>query len=761
MKIKLLARRLSELFLPVLVLGVLLLLTYARFYLISYIGFQYNGATGEVLSVQDLGGLPKLTPGDLILEINGEPWSSLPISHRFNPLATAKAGETITLLVEDEGGQRELEWRVLGFNAPEFSSRLFNTWLLSYVFWLGGTAALVLVRPQDVRWALLVAINYVTAIWFLAGTISSSGVMETPFILRAGVWLSLPIYLHFHYNFPRPMGKPYLRFWLIFYIVAAVLAVSQWLEWLPYTAYFVALIGAVIGSLGTLVYRFITRVQERREIGLLFFAAAIALLPTLAVAVSARQINSSLSLPGLLLSLIALPGAYFYVVYRRQLGGLEFRANRLISMYLFLVLLVTLGLLVIPLFSAFFPWLNQGAVGILLTALAASLVSIFTFPTFQTFVERRLLGIPQPPQHVLEGFAGRISTSFSHQHLADILMKEVLPSFLVRQSVLLDFEGKRLPGQFVYLQGVQRRQLPAARTLHHLPDRKILVRQANGLDFLGRPADWVRVAFPLTLAGEPRGIWLLGRKDPDDYYSQPELNLLRSLADQMAIALANISQAQSLRALHQSDIERQEVERVHLARELHDDVLHRIQELGNLVDDATYTKGFGKTLEGLIAQVRVLVNGLRPPLIDQGLYFALQDLVGEFAHRASAKTKIQLDLPRSDVRFDPMAEQHLYRIVQQACENALRHSQAKQISVRGDILKDGADLVVEDDGRGFKLEGQADLAALLATRHFGLAGMHERAAMIGAKLVVHTAPGSGTRVRLSWRDGNQKENQSL
>lgn len=752
------ARRLIELSLPALVLGILLLFTYARFYLIGYIGFQYNGTTGEVRVMHDLGMPSPLRPGDLIQEVNGTAWSEFPLSHSVNPLADAQEGDTLMLLVESEDGQRRMEWRVPGFNSPEFTDRLINTWVLSYIFWIAGTAALILVSPRDLRWALLVALNYVTAIWFLAGTISSSGFFESPFVLRAGVWMSLPIYLHFHYNFPRPMGRPYFRLWTVFYIAAAILAIAQWLDLLPASAYYVALLGATLGSLGILTYRFIARAQERREIGLLFLAVAVALLPTLGVAIAVRQVNSSLSLSGLLFSLIALPGTYFYVVYRRQLGGLEFRANRLVSIYLFLVVLVTLGLLVIPVLSNYIPGISEEAVNIVLAALVASVLSIYTFPRFQSFVERRLLGVPQPPQHVLENFANRISTSFSGDHLADILMKEVLPSLLVRQSALLDFEGKALLGRTVYLQAVQPSELPGAVALRKLPDEKILVRRAENPGPLGKPATWVRVALPLVVGGEPRGLWLLGRKDPDDFYSQAELTLLRSLADQMAIALANISQARSLRALHQVDVERQELERMHLARELHDDVLHRISDLGQQVDDALYATGFGARLESLVGRVRNLINGLRPPLMDQGLYFALQNLAGELAQKSLMNTTIQFDLPPSDVRFEPMVEQHLYRIVQQACENAWQHAKAKQVSISGRVAKDGADLVVEDDGKGFKLDGQNDLEGFLSTRHFGLAGMQERAAMINAKLYVDTSPGTGTRVRLSWRKRDHLHN---
>lgn len=746
--------RLSEFLLATLVLGFLLLYSYARFYMVAYIGFQYNGSDAEVAEVYvSPPGEASLQSGDTILEVNHEGWEKFHNDFRSNPLAEMQTGDEFTLLVQGPQGTRTVEWVVPGFNSQEFISRLVNLWVLSYVFWLAGTATLLLLRPKDERWALLVAFNYVTAIWFMAGTISSTGILASPLVLRAGIWMSLPIYLHLHWNFPRPLRSSSKRFWTSFYLLSAVLAAAQIIGWLPREAHLVAFLFAVIGSVGLLAYRFASRSTERREIGLLFFAAAVALAPALVIAVASLQ-DISATLPGYLLSLLALPGAYFYVVYRRQLGGLEFRANRLISLYLFLILLVTFALIIFPIIFTFFSDLRNAGGAIILTAIITSLVSIFGFSRFEGFVERRLLRIPQPPQYLLEGFAGRVSTSFSHENLADILIKEVLPSLLIRQSALLDFGSGDTTHQVVYLQSIKQSDLPK------LADQKLLTNPGRPMGSAspeGGRLDWLRLVLPLTVGGESRGLWLLGRKDPDDYYSQGEQILLASLADQMAIALVNITQAQHLRALHQADIERQELERVHLARELHDDILNRINDLGNLVDDEMYAKGFGDHLKGVVGQVRNLINGLRPPMLDQGLYFALQELADELAAKPNAKTQVKLSLPHTDARFDPLVEQHLYRIVQQACENTLEHGKAKHLVIDGRIDSSGADLLVEDDGQGFKLGSQPGLVDFLSTRHFGLAGMNERATMIGAKLFVDSSLGKGTRVRLTWRLDDAKK----
>ncbi|MCW5876779.1 MAG: hypothetical protein KIS85_07845 [Anaerolineales bacterium] len=685
-----------------------------------------------------------LQVGDRILMVGDQPWDVLRLEQAPHPLALPRPGEVVELLVERDGLTRLVTWQAPGFTLGEFFARLLNTWPVSYAFWLAGTISLMQLRPKDKRWALFVAFNYITAIWFIAGTVSRFGIYFSPFVLRTGVWFSLPVYLHLHWMLPRQLGRLPRFFWPALYAFAGLMTLGHWLGYLEAEAYLSGFLVALTGSLGLLLFRYFFRPVERREILLILFGAGVALLPAMATALSTLQLDASAVVPGYLLSLIALPGAYLYVVMRRRLGDLELRANRLISLYLFLVLLVTFALLALPLATYLVPGLSGAGGVVVLTVLFTALFSIFGFQRFQTLVERKILGIPEAPRRLLEEFAGRLSTSFSRQHLAALLTREVLPALLIRQSALLDLSAQGA-GRVVYQQGVpanalpnraQQKQLAALGSASPLPEG---VR-------LSQAASWPQVSLLLQVGGQPRGLWLLGRKDPDDFYSQSELSLLRSLADQMAIALVNISQAQDLRALYQSNVERQEAERVHLARELHDDTLARIGELAPQLSPALSPK-----LEGLVDQIRALINGLRPPLLDQGLYFALLEQADQLDRRAAAKVKVKLDVPLSHQRFDPLVEQHLFRIVQQAGENAMKHSRCRLLRIHGRIDAGGVELVVEDDGAGFRLKEPADLSEFLGQGHFGLAGMQERAAMVGASLSVDTAPKKGTRVHLLWK----------
>jgi two-component system sensor histidine kinase DegS len=219
--------------------------------------------------------------------------------------------------------------------------------------------------------------------------------------------------------------------------------------------------------------------------------------------------------------------------------------------------------------------------------------------------------------------------------------------------------------------------------------------------------------------------------------------------DQTALALMNIEQAEDLLALYKADIERQEIERNRLALELHDDVLGQMALLAMNMEDVKASPRFDQAYQSATERIRQIVNGLRPAMLNYGLRPALDELADETLTLGTG-TVIHLEVPPTEVRYPAMIELHLFRIVQQACQNALQHAEAKTIRILGSLEPEEINLVVEDDGQGFTTGDQLDLAALLANKHFGLAGMHERAALIGARMTIASAPGQGTRVQVIW-----------
>jgi signal transduction histidine kinase len=482
----------------------------------------------------------------------------------------------------------------------------------------------------------------------------------------------------------------------------------------------------------------------RRDLTLLVILFGVAFGPALALAILSSLVVLPTPVAGWIISIVIFPGAYFYVVYRRQLGGAELRANRFVSFYIFIVALVTILLLVAPFFSSQFTSLSGAGAIVLTTGILTALASVFGFPRFQRFVERRLLQISRPPNDLLPVYAGRLSTSFTKEHLVDILQKEVLPSLLIRQSALVSLSGGQR--QVVYLQGVKARELPSRQ------QQSKLLKQASNKYQDGQLAiesSWVQLAIPLLVASQPVGLWLLGRKDPDDFYAYEERVLLRALADQTAIALANIAQATSLRTLYQMDADRQEQERSRFARELHDDVLNEMTMLLSEAEQAIPSEKFAKRHKNLNERLRSLINGLRPPMLNYGLYQAVSHMVDDLLTK-SKDVEIHLSVPATIIQYAPQVEEQIYRIVQQAAENSLKHGKAQLISISGSLEPGHIDLHVEDDGVGFR-PGSSELNRLLEEKHFGLAGMSERAALIGARLEIQSAPRRGTQVHITWR----------
>ncbi|HSO27801.1 MAG TPA: ATP-binding protein, partial [Anaerolineales bacterium] len=226
--------------------------------------------------------------------------------------------------------------------------------------------------------------------------------------------------------------------------------------------------------------------------------------------------------------------------------------------------------------------------------------------------------------------------------------------------------------------------------------------------------------------------------------------------DQTALALQNIEQAEELRLFYKTNIDRQEMERSHLARELHDEVLNQLTILMMNVDERAAGPAFFEAHAAAVARIRGMISGLRPGVLNFGLATALDQLLGEIVEHSPPEFQVNFALDTDQARYDEEMELHLYRIIQQALQNVLRHSHAGSVSLTGHLRVDEVVLIVADNGRGFD-PARLDLRALIAGKHFGLVGMLERAALIGARLEIKPQPGKGTEVRVAWRPPARRE----
>ena len=737
------------------VLAILLFYTFGLLFVAPYPGLYFNPTDGEVLEIfvpQD--SRPILVDGDIIERVGGMSRDEFLRNRNLHFFQGMQKGQTVDISVQRRGEAITVPWKYPGFNRSEFLARFFNVWWLAYVFWFLGLSAQLHLRPKDTQWRLFVASNYLIGLFLMFGSLSSYRIMMSSTLLRVTAWLILPVYLHFHWIFPRSFRRipPWLK--LIFYAATCGIALAELFQLVPGSLYSLAVILAFGGSILLLGFHFLFQPEHRRELRLLAVAAFMALFPVMILGIVGSSGRIPQSGPLSLLALPIFPGAYFYLLYRRSLGGLELRTNRAISLYTFLVVLGTVLLLAVG-------YLDLGSIEIsreaimfvaVLLVLFTAFVSILIFPNFQALVERRLLGIKLPAQNMVENFSARIVTSTTLPELMRLLEKDVFPSLLIRQYAIVQFVDSS--AKILLIRDVD----PV--TVHDETVMDLIASSSKRglvpLPAQGRPFGWVRLVLPLKIGSDLIGVWLLGRRDPDDYYPQAELPVLGSLANQTAVALSNITQTERLKAMYEANIHRYEEERLRLARELHDSLLNEMAAMLMKHDQDALPREFQESFDGLIVRLREIVRDLRPPMLTYGLKYALDGLADNLSERNPDAMQIRCEVKAADeCRYPEIVEHNIYRIVQEACENALKYAQARSIHIRGDLSPGRIDLQVADDGVGFKEGIALRLEDMVSSKHYGLAGMQERANLIGADIKFNSHPNQGTQIQVLWESSSQ------
>ncbi|MEI7772101.1 MAG: sensor histidine kinase, partial [Chloroflexales bacterium] len=229
--------------------------------------------------------------------------------------------------------------------------------------------------------------------------------------------------------------------------------------------------------------------------------------------------------------------------------------------------------------------------------------------------------------------------------------------------------------------------------------------------------------------------------------------LMRQLQrQQAALALANAQLTDYAATLEDLTISR---ERNRMARELHDTLAHTLSALSVQlettsayweVDPAAAQRmlatALGVTRDGLRETRRALRSLRASPLDDLGLAQALRQIASETAARANLR--LSLDVPQRLPALAAAVEQCLYRVAQEATANVAHHAHAQTLTVQLQV-NGGITLRVSDDGQGFTPQ-QAEAAG-----HFGLAGMRERAQLVGATVSITSQPGQGTTILLTMK----------
>ncbi len=263
---------------------------------------------------------------------------------------------------------------------------------------------------------------------------------------------------------------------------------------------------------------------------------------------------------------------------------------------------------------------------------------------------------------------------------------------------------------------------------------------------------------PLRLRGNIIGV-LEAMHRRADGFGEDDLQILEVAASWTAIAVQNAqlfaqlrSGRERLRQLARQVVIAQEVERRRISHELHDEAGQALTALKiNLdmirasfpPDQAEVQQKLAEavdTTDQTMEQIRRLAHGLHPPVLDKfGLGPAIEGLCDDFAGKTHLDIQAQVGpLPTLD---DQLAIS-LYRVLQEALTNVVKHAEAHRIEVALSDEGDSIELSVSDDGQGFV----PAFERVISPSGMGLAGMQERVELLGGELQVDSTPGQGTQI---------------
>jgi len=256
------------------------------------------------------------------------------------------------------------------------------------------------------------------------------------------------------------------------------------------------------------------------------------------------------------------------------------------------------------------------------------------------------------------------------------------------------------------------------------------------------------VLVPVVSRGHVTGSLAVGCTKDHRAWTDEHVSFLTLAAEILSNALHRERLEEEHMRLAKKVLELQEEERKKLSDVLHDDVGQLLtlasMELGAVKTadrkSAAIVRSAAKRAQAALKAVRSLAGSLRPPTLDEfGIAAGLKTLCREYNRPPGLKVECSTRV--AGVTLGDAQRTCLYRVLQEALTNAVRHSHATRVKVTFTRMKGAAVLEIHDNGRGF------NVGALTLRRGIGLIGMKERLTACGGGLVIKSLPGEGTMIR--------------
>lgn len=265
------------------------------------------------------------------------------------------------------------------------------------------------------------------------------------------------------------------------------------------------------------------------------------------------------------------------------------------------------------------------------------------------------------------------------------------------------------------------------------------------------------MGIPLFARGTVMGVLSLSKREAG-YFNDEHVKVAEAMASQASVAVENAilfeqvrESTARMRTLSRRLVEAQESERRSIARELHDEAGQALVSLRfglrllerEIDEGASVTERVAELrqrTDTIIEGLHSLAAGLRPASLDHvGLEAALREYCRSVGSKLGLRVRFKARFSKGE-RLPSEVETALYRIVQEAVTNVVRHARATRVDVLFERSDDRVAVMIEDDGVGF------DSDRVLDGSHLGLLGLRERAEALGGVLTVESEPGVGTTV---------------
>ena len=706
-------------------------------------------------------------------------------------------GSTVELEVLRRGRMVRLQATLGTVTGREYVFRIERLFV-GLIFWLSGVGVWLL-RPALPSARLFLIFSQVTAGMLFAEVLDPS-IPAMAFLTDLLRYLVAPLTLHLFATFPSPLSTrsrtALLRAVYGCYVALALLLISlvvfSWDLygtglWLAPRIFEVVVLVLALGVLLRPQPGLSLDAQRRRR--MLLTGIVLGVFPMLTTLATLMWSPGGVFVPyeWTLPALALMPIVYGYAVYREELDRADFILNR--SMVYLLLTASLLGAYALlffgidALFSSERGWEHLLA-GILIVV-AGSTLFVPLRTRLQHVVDRLFYGGWYDYRSFVQSVSADLSRSTSLEDLIAQLQTAAetmrfqggtllwrrgdvfypLGSFGFNRSLLLRFKlptTSRLP-QLLQEKAVPLSHEELCEALEHtdltLKERKLL--ESHAVTF------WI----PLVCRGILHGILVTGPRQGDEEVDREDRAILATLSTQAAFACENIALLESLKE-RLAEVERvrdelaeaqarltegREDERLHLARELHDgpvqDLYAAVHELELLAgengseDLADRIGPLRITMQRVAGTLRDVCIELRPPLLaDFGLGVTIRSYVARFREK-HPEVDVSVDLMPLSQDLPERVQLALFRICQEAMNNAVQHGHARHIRIRFEADAEQILLEIADDGSGFVVPARWIEFGRMG--HLGLLGIAERAEAIDGALDVVSSPGAGTTLRVT------------